>query len=496
MRFIIFCIICSTSQLVFAADPATADISIINTVNEAIKLASTSIMPQALKWLGAFMGLQFVVTNINIIKSDGDLAAFTAKLLGTLLWFMFCFYVIENGPDFINSVGNGVLTEFAPNLPSPGSIIAATLGLCTSIFIGIVATGTSLAGIGNSSIAMTLVYICFIIFAVGSFMAIKLIMLQLELGLMVMMAPLNFSFLGLTALRDQGIAPFKSLMSLIFRIILLGVVFTAFSKVVETTGVQLDSYSWKNPFDWPSKVELIFSALFAFPVCAYLVWKSDSIAASLASGSTNMGTGDVASAAAAGAALGAAAGAGGATAVETAGKAGQSMSDVIKQMKAGAGEVSNDSPMGAGGLDQKMVGTPPPRPPKQPEMSMAEMRGHRESFFNKNNSSDSGGASGSDSGGTGSAGNASPSPSSPSSSTDRPLPGQEPKSLASAPTGSGESAGIGGNPSATDQKLDKLMDAMGQTKKPTFSDRLSNANDHVAKEQAATHVSISTHHSD
>ena len=534
MRFIIFFTLFLLSGLAFAADPATPDISIVNTVNEAIKLASTSIMPQALKWLGAFMGLQFVVTNINIIKSDGDLAAFTAKLLGTLLWFMFCFYVIQNGPDFINSVGNGVLTKFAPNLPSPGSIIAATLGICTSIFIGVVATGTSIAGIGNSSIAMTLVYICFFIFAIGSFMAIKLIMLQLELGLMVMMAPLNFSFLGLTALRDQGIAPFKSLMSLIFRIILLGVVFTAFSKVVETTGVQLDSYSWKNPFDWPSKVELIFSALFAFPVCAYLVWKSDSIAASLASGSTNMGTGDVASAAAAGAALGAAAGAGGATAVETAGKAGQSMSDVIKNLNAG---ISNDSPSGAGGaggIDQKPVGDVPPPPPKEAEMSLQEMRDHPSAIGNQEgggggdsptssettNSESTGETPSnssqmdSDSSGATKAANTidnlassgklkdadtakhvsdhlksmDPSPS------DAKAAGGVPSKAVSS--GSGESAGIGGSTSATDQKLDKLIDSMSQPKKATFGDRLSTANDHIAKEQAATTVSISTHHSD
>lgn len=509
MRFIIFFTLFLLSGLAFAADPATPDISIVNTVNEAIKLASTSIMPQALKWLGAFMGLQFVVTNINIIKSDGDLAAFTAKLLGTLLWFMFCFYVIQNGPDFINSVGNGVLTKFAPNLPSPGSIIAATLGICTSIFIGVVATGTSIAGIGNSSIAMTLVYICFFIFAIGSFMAIKLIMLQLELGLMVMMAPLNFSFLGLTALRDQGIAPFKSLMSLIFRIILLGVVFTAFSKVVETTGVQLDSYSWKNPFDWPSKVELIFSALFAFPVCAYLVWKSDSIAASLASGSTNMGTGDVASAAAAGAALGAAAGAGGATAVETAGKAGQSMSDVIKSLNAG---ISNDSPSGAGGaggIDQKPVGTAPPPSPKAPELSKAQVNADR---MERN----PGGGGSSAKGGSASAAAKSidnMAANGQIKNTDtakhvsdhlKSMGSGAPQAVGESPSaaakgldsGSGESAGIGGSTSATDQKLDKLIDSMSQPKKATFGDRLSTANDHIAKEQAATTVSISTHHSD
>lgn len=537
MRFIIFVILCLTSQLIFAADP-TPDISIVNTVQEAIKLASTSIMPQALMWLGSLMGLQFVITNYSVIKGDGDLATLFAKLLGTLLWFMFCFYVIQNGPDFIDSVGNGVLSKFAPNLPSPGSIITATLSICSSILIGIVATGTSIAGIGNSSIAMTLVYICFFIFAIGSFMAIKLIMLQLELGLIVMMSPLSFAFLGLNALKDQGVAPFKSLISLIYRIILLGVVFTAFSKVIDVTGAQLDQYNWANPFDWPSKIQLIFSMLFAFPVCAFLVWKSDAIAASLSSGSTNMGTGDVASAAAAGAALGAA----GAAAASPVVEKGKSMSEVIKGMGADAGSVTNASPTGGGGAEQKMVGTAPTPPPKAPEMSMAQMNADRARMRPGNGSassangntptaSSSSSPSGGSSAGTSGNGNTTPASSSSGSAAtkaantidnmaasgqiqntdtakhvsdhlksmgsgpgDAKAVGEAPSKAASS--GSGESAGIGGASSATDQKLDKLMESMAQPNKPGFKDRLANANDHVAKEQAATVVSINTHHTD
>lgn len=472
MKYIIFFILFFSYKLAFAADPATPDISIINTVNEAIKLASTSIMPLALQWLGGFMALQFVITNYTLLKSDGDMAAMFAKLLGILLWFMFCIFVIQNGAGFIDSVGNGILTKFASDLPSPGSVIAATLSICSAILIGIAATGTSIAGIGNSSVAMVLVYILFFIFAVGSFMAIKLIMLQIELGLVVMMAPLSFSFLGLNALRDQGIAPFKSLISLIYRIVLLGIVFTAFSKVIETTGVQLDAYSWKNPLDWGSKIQLIFAMLFAYPICAYLVWKSDSIASSLASGSTNMGTGDVASAAAAGAALGAAAGAGGSSVGDAAAKSGQSMSEVMKKLNAGS--VSNDSPTGAGGAEQKTVGTAPPPPPKAAEMSLAQLRSHPSAIANQAKNT-SGSASSPSASGSGSA---SPGPSS---------------SPASNNSGS---AGIGGASSATDQKLDKLMETMGQPNKPGFKDRLANANDHVAKEQAATHVSINTHHTD
>ena len=84
--------------------------------------------------------------------------------------------------------------------------------------------------------------------------------------------------------------------------------------------------------------------------------------------------------------------------------------------------------------------------------------------------------------------------SSPLSSADIPLPGQSSNSKhPSKSSGSGESAGIGGNPSATDQKLDKLMESMGQSKKPTFNDRLSTLNDHAAKEQTTVQANINVH---
>ena len=203
------------------------------------------------------------------------------------------------------------------------------------------------------------------------------------------------------------------------------------------------------------------------------------------------------------AAVGAVAGAAAAAAVSGGMSAGAGASEVAKGLPAipdaMRSSMSNDSPTGAGGAEQQIVGDLPPRPPKAAEMSLAEMRGHRESFFNKNNSSDSGSTSGSNSGGTGSAGNASPSPSSSlSSPANRPLPGQEAKSPNPTPTassGSGESAGIGGNPSATDQKLDKLMEAMSQpNKEPSLGDRLGSLNNHLINEQAAVHVSVNTNH--
>ena len=250
--------------------------------------------------------------------------------------------------------------------------------------------------------------------------------------------------------------------------------------------MQLDAYSWKNPLDWGSKIQLIFAMLFAYPICAYLVWKSDSIASSLASGSTNMGTGDVASSAAAGGAVGGAVG----SAAGSVATGGKSMSDVFKSM-ASVGAVSNDSPKGAGGFEQKIVGTAPTPPPKAAEMSMAQINADRAAMR-----PGSGGGASSGSGNTAPASSSSGSAATKAVSESPSAAAKAAKAAKAAESGSGSSAGIGGASSATDQKLDKLMETMGQQNKPGFKDRFANANDHIAKEQAATVVSINTHHTD
>ncbi|MEM8519069.1 hypothetical protein [Janthinobacterium sp. CAN_S7] len=334
------------SLITTSALAVTPDVTIVNTVTQAMAAAaSNTIMPHAIAWLGTFMGLQFFITNFSLLINDNEIGTVIVKITANVAWFGICAYLLYNGPAFIDDVGNGMLTKYAPNIPGPGSVITSTLALCTAVLIGVAATGTSIAGVGNSSIAMVLVYALFIIFFIGLYIAIKIHMLHLELGLIVMLAPLSFSFLGLKALKDQGIAPFKSLISLIYRIIVLGIICAAFSEVVDVAAANLDKLSWKNPFDWAAKVNVIFSMISAFPVLAFLVYKSDSIASSLASGSTNMGTGDVAAAAAAGAAMAATGGTAAAAGVNAGTNAIQSMSSF---MQGSGGDVSNASARGSG----------------------------------------------------------------------------------------------------------------------------------------------------
>jgi len=437
----------------------TPDVTIVKSVTGAIDAAASNlIMPKAILWLSSLMGIQFILTNIGLIKSGADLEAIFGKLFGSLLWFGFCYYVIENGPDFINSVGIDILNTFAPNLPGPGSIITATLALCSTLLAAIAITGTSVVGTGNSAVANVLILVMLTVFSVGMFMAIKILMISLELALVVMLSPLSFSLLGLNALKDQGIAPFKSLISLAYRIILLGILCTAFTEVVATAGDQLSSIEWTNPTQWGDGLKIILSILCAYPVIAYFVYKSDSIAATLASGSTNMGTADVASAAAAGAAAGAAVMTGGASAVSGTTRGGQSMGNFMNGLMNGGGSVSNASSTGAG---QSPAGPAPTRP----TMSLG--------------------------GAAPTASNKPPSRSTtPASSGGNPTPKTENAGSAN------QNASIGGSSPDLEKKLENLTDAMNNQGKKGFKDRVSDVNDHIAREQASTHISINTHPSD
>lgn len=535
--------------LIFFSYSAQA-IDIEQVIKTSLMPAADVLAAKAVFWLSIFIGGQFVLTNFGLLKSGADIEAVWGKFIGSILWGAFCFYLLENGPDYIGKVGEQFLNLFGVTLPNKGAILAGTLTpgvllMGAGIFVG------GIGAVGSVVGGHILTGLAFLIISMGFYFIIKLFMLKLELLIVVILSPLSFSFLGLNALKDQGIAPLKSLISLIYRIVLITVILSAFtqmsgillstisdgsSKLMSVANIADTINPFGNAYGVADLISDVAAVLFGYVVLTYLLYKSDSIAASLAGGSTNMGAGDVASAAAAGAALGAAAGAGGASVGDAAAKSGQSMSEVMKKLNAGS--VSNDSPTGAGGAEQKTVGTAPPPSPKAPEMSLAQMRSHPSAIGNQakntNGSASTPPASASGSG----SGSASPSSLSPPASNnsasadatkaantidnmaasgqiqnrdtakhvsdhlksmgsgpgDAKAVGEAPSKAASS--GSGESAGIGGASSATDQKLDKLMETMGQPNKPGFKDRLANANDHVAKEQAATVVSINTHHTD
>lgn len=353
--------------LMLLASPAFAVTSPDGSIQAAVQAAmeasaKTLILPQAMMWLGSFMGLQFFITNFGLLKSGADLDAVFAKLVGSIAWFGVCFYILQNGPEFIDSVGTGILQKFMPAWISPGYIIAAISGVVIALLTTIGLTGLTVLGTGSPMIAIVVIVVLLVVIAVALGLAMKIFMLKLELGLVVMLSPLSFAFLGLSALKDQGIAPFKALISLAYRAILLGVICAAFKEVSTTTEAALDAIKWgEDPLAWVEKTQIMISSVFAYPMLGYLVYKSDSIAASLASGSTNMGTADVAGAVAAGVAAGSVAG--GLAGAVGAGNPAQSMAKFMQGLLGGGGSIKDASSRGAGST------TVAPSPVASPSLS-------------------------------------------------------------------------------------------------------------------------------
>ena len=342
---------------------ASSDITVATTVLDSIKaITDVKLMPMALTWLGAFISVQFVITNIALLKSGSDIDAVAYKLIGSLSWLGFCIYVLNNGPELIDKIGTGAMSAFASNIPTFGAVLTSTMVLCGGIVAGIGVVGAPI--IGFPGLANVLVGILFAVFGAGMYLAIKIFMLQLELGLIIMLSPLSFSLLGLNALRDQGIAPFKSILSLVYRIILMGVIASAFAHVIDVVSINMDKFNWGNPFQWGDKISAIMSGIMAFPVLVYLLWKSDSIAAALTSGTTNMATSDIGSAVAGGVAGGMAM----AAASQKASSGVTSMTDFMKNMT-GGGSISNAGSTGSGGS-----GIPSGAPPSmvKPQTSLSE----------------------------------------------------------------------------------------------------------------------------
>lgn len=475
-KLVAFALLAFVSALSYAATPEFGADSVLSIMQSAMVPAVNKLTAQAITWLAVFASLQFVITNYGVLKSDGDIQTVIAKAAGSVAWIGVCIYIINHGPQFISAVGEQMFGLLGFTLPSPGSIIASTITVVASL----AALGVG-AGLISTTAGMLLVYILLFILAVGMFFAFKIFMLQLELGLVVMLSPLSFSFLGLSALKDQGIAPFKALISLAYRILLLTLILSAFTEVSNVATDALSNLTGEAVMAGIGKaMNTVLSALGAYLMLAYLVYKSDSIAASLAGGSTSMGTGDLAGAAAAGAAAGAAIAAGGAAGAGAVGKVPQSMSDFMKGLS-GGGSVSNASSFGSGAADTSLQS-----PPTPPTMSMASTpgAGAAPAFdgttkgMSKEDSAKIAGK------GVG-----------PSLDDVNPTPPKAPpgwKTGDPIPPANG-SAGIGGTASSPSGQ--KASEQQGRGKK-SFLEQLGTANNHVAQEKAATHVSINTNHSD
>ncbi|RWA45634.1 hypothetical protein AU476_00960 [Cupriavidus sp. UYMSc13B] len=161
-------------------------------IKQSMAPAINKLTSQAISWLGVFATLQFFITNYNLLKSDGDIQSVVAKMFGAVAWVGICIYIINNGPQFIQAVGDQTTGLLGVDVPSPGAIVSKTIAVAGAMAILAVGVG-GIPFVGDTA-GMLLVYITLFVFGVGLLFAFKIFMLQLELGLIAMLSPLSFSF--------------------------------------------------------------------------------------------------------------------------------------------------------------------------------------------------------------------------------------------------------------------------------------------------------------
>lgn len=469
-----------------------------NLVGAALQESTTQVMNHltgvAFKLLFALSMLKFVIKGYGLMQ-DGEIESGIGTAAKFMVWTSFVVWLmtpsaspvrdgLSNGADFIQRTVDWTLgfastmSGGSENAFDAGYIFNLGLNASHNLIVAVATAATgSVANIvvtaampitGLFSALMLMVMNLLILIAAGG-IAIKVFMVKIDAAIVIAISPLSFALNGLDALREQGMAPFKNLLTILYRILILAAIVSAMKTVSDNLSNVLDTTAAAGGLTdiWSP----IAAAIFCYLILLYLAHRSDAIAQGLSSGSSMFGSGDLASSVAAGVAAGAAIATGGAAVAAAGSKAGQTMSDVIKSMNA-EGSITNAGGTGAGGarpFDQEPVGVPPagslnpstPSPSAMPDSSFPI------------------------------AGPAAPirSRSAPRSSG---TPGaSEVKSVAgAAPSGPGETAGIGGSGSGTDQKLDKLFESLSQPKKPSFSDRMSALNDHVAREQTTVQANV------
>lgn len=475
------------------ADGTKLDLSTIDLVQSSLGTALdgifNSLTNTCVKWLGGFLLLQMIWTQIMGMINGADIEKAWGKWLMGFFWAGLCLYIYESGADFIRSIANYIMNlaagltgqPFTPTYP-------ITTGLAdASDLLKAFDKGQSILGSLNPFPAIMMGLISLVILAACTLIAFRIFMIAVETKIVIALSPISFALMGLNALRDQGFAPIKYLIAMGYRIFVLGAVLAAMTSFSHALVAVFQNLPASNsPSVWPP----IWAAAIGYSLLGALAWNSNSIAAHLASGSSAMTTADLGGPAAMASAVGGAVGAAvgqalGGSINKAAGKAGQALSDWRKD--AGMG-MSNASDNGAADLGAAAL---------KPDFSPS-LGGNAVGGGSPAGGGDKPGDSGKSDGAPPPAGNPNdgfggvPNGQGESQRDAGRDAAREARRQVRQGGGSGENAGIGGADSGAPPKPKS-----DEPKKKGVMDYLGKAHDQAMRSQApAVHVTLNTHHGD
>ncbi len=527
-KFVLIVILCFLPAAAFATtvDPTSATYDWVKVATSGLTEQLTSISYKL------FFLLALIQISVTLFgqMAGGDMEAALGKMIKWFLWVSFCMYLMlnniaynfiantiqyflnhaiswttnSNGDFSVNGIIDSGLTGFSDTTRAVEKSVLPTSKTGLMFFL----TGGGSGALASVLIAaLTLGIVIITIIFTTAYIALKVFMIKIESALILAVLPFNLSLLGLNALRDQGFAPFKSMLALIYRIIIMGIVVGGMSHV----GTTINTYA--NSDADPNILQMALVAVFGYLLLAFIAFKADQIAASLAAGSANLGSGDMIGAAIAGATAGGIAAAAIQGAMGAAGGAAssiKSMGDVLKDMNS-AGSINNASGRGTGATSE---------PSPAPTRAMASLSSSASPSSGSGNSTSStgGGApqrgrESTDSGSSSSSPSAQTAPSSApdqgqatqsgdTSSTQQSQNVSSPQTSGAAPQPTGsdsQPASVGGVP-----QRDAGQNNEGDVSKAPKRDQEKSAGqklqDNIGKlanitsqEKHATHVSINTH---
>lgn len=188
---------------------------------------------------------------------------------------------------------------FAVGLQSYGFItLAVTKAMSTNAVN--VAAMLFVPGVSLMTAFMTF-FISVVIMLACAYLALKVFITKIEFAILVAVAPLNAALIVFGPTREQGWAPFRGALALVYRVLILGGTVAAIGIVAKTLADYVNAQAWGVVADvWTP----LLSASFAFCLLAFVAHKSDTIASSMASGTSNLSSGDLTGSIAAGVAAG------------------------------------------------------------------------------------------------------------------------------------------------------------------------------------------------
>lgn len=384
-----------------------------NALSQSTTLITNQLQSVALQLLFAFLVLQYTIDGLQKLASGDGLDGIIGHFLIFLTWAGVGVWLLsDSGTGGLTNIGwllrstiDFFLTKAAlwtgmnggsfdagdimsTGLVAYGKITIAVIKAMTTNVANLAATAAAalVPGAAPAMLFITSIMVFFIsmtILLCCAYISFKVFMVKLQIAIVICAAPLSVAFLGLKGFREQGLAPFKTLISLVFRIVILAAIVSALKTVSDNLTQILDGMAFGLAADiWTP----LLSGMMGFLLLAFVTHQSDGIADSLASGGSGVTTGDAmssikagmaaaATVATAGAAVGAAANmakgqsisslVAGATktamektGLSSGGRTGRS--DVSSSLSRPGGKAGGEKGSGGGGVDGKSP--PPPSP--------------------------------------------------------------------------------------------------------------------------------------